>query len=112
MREEDKKIKLGRKIKQIRRSMGLTQENFCNKIDLEVSNLSNIETGKYFPSIQTLMKIINELKIEPNEIFDITFYDDPEIIDNLASEYFSKMPFERKVMALKIMKLINEESKN
>lgn len=111
---DDKNYKniLGQKIKQIRNSMKLTQEGFCNEIDLEISNLSNIENGKSFPSMQTLTKIISKFNIEPNFIFDTSFYDKPELVDRLLFEYYNKLPFNKKVMALKMIMLINEEDKN
>ncbi len=108
---EDKKFYIGQKIKQIRTSMGLTQENFCNEIDLEIPNLSNIENGKSYPSLQTITKIIQRFKIEPNDLFNISFYDDPEVVEKLCYDYFNKLSFNKKVMALKILMLINEDGK-
>ena len=91
--------------------MGLTQENFCNEIDLEIPNLSNIENGKSYPSLQTITKIIQRFKIEPNDLFNISFYDDPEVVEKLCYDYFNKLSFNKKVMALKILMLINEDGK-
>lgn len=112
MEELEYKNSLGRKIKQIRNSLNLTQESFCNEINLEISNLSNIENGKSYPSLQTLNKIITTFKIEPNELFNISFYDKPEVVKQLAYEYFDKLPANKQVMVLQIIMLINQDDKN
>ena len=92
--------------------MNLTQESFCEAIDLEVTNLSRIENGKSFPSMPTLRKIITVFNIEPNELFDQSFYDKPEAVDKLIHECLDRLPFSKKVMFLKMMLLINDEDKN
>lgn len=111
MDEQNFKILLGKRIKQIRNTLGLTQEAFCNKIQLEIPNLSNIENGKSYPSMQTLWKIITAFDIEPNELFNFSFYENSEIVTKLLCEYIDKLSFNKKVFALKMLMLINEESK-
>lgn len=112
MRKTNSQINIGQRIKQIRNSLDLTQESFCNAINLEINNLSRIENGKSNPSIKTIKKIIETFNIEPNELFDISFYDNEEIVNNLTFEYFNKLPFSKKSLVLKIIMLINEEDKN
>lgn len=108
----DDKEKIGRNIKRIRTSLNLTQEAFCNGINLENSNLSNIENGKSYPSLQTLIKIIDVYNIEPNELFNANFYSDEAYIDKLFMKYYNMLPITKKAMALKIIMMINEEDKN
>lgn len=74
--------------------------------------MSNIENGKSYPSLQTLNKIITTFKIEPNELFNISFYDKPEVVKQLAFEYFDKLPANKQVMVLQIIMLINQDDKN
>lgn len=112
MNDTDGKLVIGKKIKQIRSSLGLTQESFCEAIELEITNLSRIENGKSYPSVQTLRKIITVFNIEPNELFDQSFYDKPEIVDKLINDCLNRLPFSKRVMFLKMMLLINEEDKN
>ena len=112
MENLDYKKILGCKIKAIRNSLQLTQESFCNEINLEIPNLSNIENGKNFPSVQTILNILNKFNIEPNELFDTRFSEEPKIIEKLIDTYISKLSFKKKIMALKIIMLINEEDKS
>ena len=60
---------LGKKIKQIRKSKNLTQEKLAELIGLEVPSLSNIETGKFAPSVDTLQKLCAVMDVEPWEFY-------------------------------------------
>jgi len=65
----DIKKLLGKRIQEIRRSKGLTQEYLAELIGIETVSLSNIERGKYYPTAENLNKIITILNIEPEELF-------------------------------------------
>ncbi len=59
---------IGLIIKNARDSNKLTQEELSARININQSNLSNIENGKNFPSFETLCAIVEILNIEPNEL--------------------------------------------
>ncbi len=61
-------FKLGESIKSKRKSMGLTQEQLAEKIDLSPTHISNIETGKAKLSLPALVLICNELKCSTDEL--------------------------------------------
>ncbi len=65
----DIKIKLGNRIKFLRKGKNYTQEEFAEKINIEPQSLSNIERGKFAPSIETLQKIANVLCVKPYELY-------------------------------------------
>ena len=65
----DIKKALGKKIKQIRKSKNLTQERLAELIGLEVPSLSNIETGKFAPSVDTLQKLSDVLDVDPWDFY-------------------------------------------
>lgn len=67
--KSDIKIKLGKRIKFLRKSRNFTQEEFAEKINIEPQSLSNIERGKFAPSIETLQKISWALCVEPYELY-------------------------------------------
>lgn len=73
------KFIIAKKIKNIRISNRMTQEEFCNAIDLEISNLSNIENCKTMPSLQTMVKILNVFKLEPNEFFNFVDWEQKNV---------------------------------
>ncbi len=65
----DIKKLLGKKIKQFRKLKNLTQEELAEKINIEVPSLSNIETGKFAPSFETLQKLSKVLEINIWEFY-------------------------------------------
>ena len=65
----DLKKLLGKKIQIIRKSRNLTQEKLAELIDIETPSLSYLETGKYSPSIETLQKHSEVLKVAPWEFY-------------------------------------------
>ena len=65
------KEKLGRRIQEIRKSKNLTQEKLAELIGLDTPNLSNIERGKRFVTVETLEKIINALGVSEKTLFDL-----------------------------------------
>ena len=60
----------GRHLKSLRKNCGFTQEQLSEKIGINQRQLTRIETGKSFPSFETLDAIISALNIHPFEIFD------------------------------------------
>ena len=51
------KEKLGARIKELRNSLGFSQEKLAELIDMDKPNLSNIERGKRFMTAETLEKL-------------------------------------------------------
>ena len=65
----DKKS-LGKKIKELRKNKGFTQELLSEIIGVDSKHLSRIECGVNQPSLDLINKISNALKIEPYVFFD------------------------------------------
>lgn len=64
-------VKIGKKIKQIRISKGLTQEKIATAAEISLSHMSNIETAKTKVSLKTLAKISRILECSLDElVFD------------------------------------------
>lgn len=57
---------IGERIRDVRKSNGLTLEKFGDRIGISCSALSMIETGKNTPSDQTILSIIREFKVDGN----------------------------------------------
>ena len=60
---------LGRRIQELRRDNGYSQEQFAEKIGVAINTLSNIERGNAFMTAQTMEKIIHVLHVNPQELF-------------------------------------------
>ena len=60
---------LGKRIKEIRKSKGFTQELLAESAGIDSKHLSRIECGVNFPSLDLLNKIAVLLNIEPSLLF-------------------------------------------
>lgn len=60
---------LGKRIAQLRKQKGLTQEKLSEMLDIAKNSLSNIESGRSFMSFSKIQKLIDIFEIEPFELF-------------------------------------------
>jgi transcriptional regulator with XRE-family HTH domain len=81
-----------KKLKEIRKSFGYTQESFSTKIGISRRTYRNIEQGVCFPRENLLKKIISELKI------------------NSFSAFENEIAEKRSFISEDICKLMNEQS--
>ena len=73
-------------------------------IDLEPSSLSNIETGKSYPSMQTVLRLIDKFEIKPEVLFDFAYLADSEDLEKEIFKIICKQPPERKQLLYRIIK--------
>lgn len=59
---------LGRRIKELRKRLKLTQDVLAERSDLSPKYLSNIERGHENPTLDTLLRLARSLKVEPWEL--------------------------------------------
>ncbi|MGR3174550.1 MAG: helix-turn-helix domain-containing protein [Candidatus Scalindua sp.] len=69
MKQSTKKL-LGVRIQELRKLRKLTQAQLSQKVDIDAKHLSRIEVGKSYPSLDTLEKIANALKVELQTFFE------------------------------------------
>ena len=62
---------LGKRIAEIRKSNGLTQESLAEKTGYSVEFISLVERGLNAPSVAGLAKIAKALKVEVKDLFDL-----------------------------------------
>ena len=64
-------MKLGEKIKQLRKSKGISQEELSVMLKINRNYLSRIETGKSEPTSSILKHIAEIFKVDLNSLLDI-----------------------------------------
>ena len=108
MNLNDKKILLGLKIKGFRKERGYTQEKLSEVLSMDISALSKIENGKCFPSLETICKFMEVLKVSPNELFDFVVDEnlDKNIEDDIVLEKVRQLSHKDKQKILKFIELI------
>lgn len=68
---KDLLLKLGARLKEIRKARGFTQEALAEKVDLTPQYLSRLEAGHQSPSVKTVAKLAEALNVELWELFDL-----------------------------------------
>ena len=63
----DKRI--GKRIKQCRERLGLTQEEFAEKTGFTANYISTLERGASFPRCENLILLLNALEVSADAIF-------------------------------------------
>lgn len=61
--------KVGSRIKELRRALGLSQEKLALKAEVDRTYLTGVEQGKRNPSIKSLEKILKALEVSFGEFF-------------------------------------------
>ena len=74
----DKKI-LGKQLKQLRISRGISQEKLSELVYLSPRQMSIIETGNSYPSLDTFIRIAEVLQFDINEFFNIRIKEKDEL---------------------------------
>ncbi len=99
----DNKKLLGKRIKEIRKYKGLTQEQLSEMIDIETSSLSGIESGRFFPSLHVLDKIASVLEVELIEFFRFSSIDVPKDLEKEIFTIVSKLNDKDKQVVYKFL---------
>lgn len=71
---------LGKRIKELRMSKKLTQEQLSELTNIGASSISKIESGIYHPTDDNLEKIAKALNVEPYKLYMCNQFKEPEEI--------------------------------
>lgn len=63
-------MNIGKKLKELRKSYNLTQEQFAGKIGISRINYTRYENDKVRPDYETVIKIADFYEISLDELFD------------------------------------------
>jgi transcriptional regulator with XRE-family HTH domain len=63
---------LGMRIKELRRSRGLSQEALSEGVGITAKYLSRVETGQHFPSLDVIVRLAEVLGVELRDVFEFT----------------------------------------
>lgn len=101
----------GNKLKYIRRSLKITQEELALKCGMEASHIGQLERGEKNPTLNTLYRISNGLNISIPELIDfeneLIFEEQDEVTNKLLS-YLKEMDSNEKNQILDIIKVLKK----
>lgn len=73
------------RIKNLRRSNNLTQEEFAEKIGISIQGLSNIERNRYQPTAETVDKICKVFKITPVQLLSAAEGEKEDMLQEISA---------------------------
>mgnify|MGYP001604532492 CR=1 FL=1 len=98
---------LGARIKEIRRAKGLSQEELSEKIGIDSKHLSRIEVGGSFPSLATLIKLSEALKVEIKDFFEFAHIaEDTKELKETLNSLIKEASEEKLKMVVKVLRAI------
>lgn len=74
---------LGLRIRELRKSKGLSQDQLSEQIGIDAKHLSRIELGKSFPYMETLEGIAKALGVEIKDLFEFFHMDKSVNVKNI-----------------------------
>lgn len=104
------KIYIGRNLKNIRKSLGMTQEMVSEAIELAPRYISDIERDKSKGSIDTLVKLCNLYRVTPTFVLQNYLNTTDSYSDNLIKG-FSALTEEEKSFVINLINYINQDRK-
>lgn len=98
--------KLGRNIKSIRISKGLTQDNLAELVSCNTSHISNIENNHTKVSLNVLLAIANSLNTSIDYLLSDQYENSSLALDNEILRVLTNCDNEKKEKILKIIEII------
>lgn len=105
----DKRI--GRRIKQRREEIGLTQEQFAEKLGLTTNYISTLERGASFPRCEKLILILNGLETSADAIFCDVLTHSNDYKASVLSEKLDELPPDEQQRILDMVELMIQQVK-
>ena len=97
-------ISIGKRIKELRKGKGLTQESLAEMSGIEPSNISHIERGATKPSLPTLVAIANSLGATLDELVYSSLRKSEHIYNEMLGELTEDMTAEELSAIVEIVK--------
>lgn len=88
----DKKKLLGRRIKELIKQRGISQEKIAELVGIEPTALSNIVTGRNYPLMTTLEKILQVLDANFSDAFNFEHQNDAKDLYNEIIQILNNNP--------------------
>ena len=76
----------GQNVQKYRKHRNLTQERLAELVGVDVTSISAVETGKYFPSADTLSRIVEVLQVQFSDLFEFdSLRSNDEVFEDIIS---------------------------
>jgi len=97
---------LGARIREIRKLRQLSQEKLAEKVGVDPKQISRIEGGKSYPSMDTFESIAVALNVEMKDLLDFQHLSSKENLEEEALRMFRLMDDYTKRLAVRILRTL------
>ncbi len=98
----------GKRVKELRKSKKLTQEQLAKEIGMDTQNFCKMENGSHFPQTKNLYKIAIALNVEIKDLFDYSHFEQKEELINEINNYLSEADIENIEFIYKFIKNLQQ----
>lgn len=99
-----RKKALGLRIKEFREGKKFTQEKLAELVGIDPKHLSRIENGRNYPSIETLERLVDNLNVTFEDIFEFGHLDDRNMLVENIFNTLNSLSLEKLKFVYKIIK--------
>jgi len=103
---------IGKRIQELRKKKGITQEKLAEVIDISPHYLSALERGLYNIKLETLVKILNYLDCSADEVFCDVVNRSYAVNSSRLSERMKTLPIEEQNKILAVVEIMINNSTN
>ncbi len=101
---ENIKILFGRKLRELRKKNNMTQAKLAELVNVDDKHISCIESGKNFPSPDLISRLSDAFKIEPKDLFEFYYLQEPEDLRNSINSMIKELNRDELVLAHKYIR--------
>ena len=99
----------GKRIRQLRESMGLTQQQLASKVSMDYKYLGSVERGERNITIDNIQRIADALSVEPYQLFLFSLQGlkpEEKVVEDKIEDLLERCDVEEKKLMLKIIAVI------
>lgn len=86
MNEQQIKKLFGQRVREIRKSQNLTQEELAELIWMDPQHLCKMENGNHFPTLKNIIKLADVLNIDVKDLFSYDNIEENIVLDKIKIE--------------------------
>ena len=109
---EEFKQKFGKRVKELRKSLNLTQEQLAEKIGMDTQNFCKMENGNHFPQAKNLVKIAEILNVDIKDLFDFNHISTKSNLVKEINLYLETATMQEIIFVYKFIKGLQQYNKN
>ena len=100
---------IGKRLKEVRKNKGLTQDQLSEKMGVSIAYLSKVETGKIHINLERLSQICNILGITEGEILNGVSNNSEQYLNSEFASILKNSSAKKQKLAYKVLQVILDE---